>query len=211
MCYEEKCYTFFMKRLFILVAFFIFVIVVVRPTYSATDCSGADDTTRCATCDLCGYCLGQPVPGRWESCRNCLYPELTGTPAEENESLRIEPVSHLPPTPYPGHWYTQLGCIGTNLDSFSEEGAAGNVIQTLLNLLFGVAGGIAFIYIIYGSFVVLTSQADSERINYGRRVLIGAVVGLIFALSSVFLVNVIGGQILKIPGFGGGAVSTPTP
>jgi hypothetical protein len=198
-----------MRRLLIYVFFVIIVFSLVRPAKAVTDCSGIDDASRCTTCDLCGYCLNQTPPASWEGCRNCLYPDLTGSPAEENETLRVEPTTHQAPTSYPGHWYTQLGCISANIGGFSEQGAAGNVIQTLLNLLFGATGGVAFIYIIYGSFIVLTSQADSEKINYGRRLILGAVVGLVFSLSAVFIINMIGGQILKIPGFG--QEITPTP
>lgn len=193
-----------MKRLLIFFIFGFLVFGLARSAYSATDCSGLDDTSRCATCDLCGYCFSegtpQPTPQKWESCRNCLYPDLTGAPAEGNETLRIEPISNAAPSPYPGHWYTMVGCISTNL-GFTGQGAAGSVVQTLLNIIFGAAGGIALLYILYGSFIILTSQADAERLNHGKRVVYGAIIGVIFSLSAVFLVNFVAGNVLKIPGF----------
>jgi len=68
--------------------------------------------------------------------------------------------------------------------------------------VFSVAGGIAFLYLIYGAFIITTSQSNPERLNYGRRVVYGAITGLIFTLGSVFIVKFIASGILKIPGFG---------
>ena len=82
-----------MRRLLIYVFFVIIVFSLVRPAKAVTDCSGIDDASRCTTCDLCGYCLNQTPPACWEGCRNCLYPDLTGSPAEENETLRVEPTT----------------------------------------------------------------------------------------------------------------------
>lgn len=194
-----------MKRLFLLFIFVSLLLTVCgKVKAQAVDCV----TERCATCDLCGYCLGanpappaQNPPADWEACRNCLYPDIT-SPAEDNETLRIDQTNNNGPTPFPGSWYTMIGCVSTNIGSFTGQGAAGGVVQTLLNLIFGIAGGIAFLYILYGAFIILTSSADIERLNYGRRVIFGAIIGIIFSLSAVFLVNLIGGGILKIPGFG---------
>ncbi len=97
-----------------------------------------------------------------------------------------------------------IGCLRTNLaGGFTERGAAAGVVQTLLNLIFSAVGGIAFLYLLYGAFLVLTSQADPERLNQGKRVVYGAVIGLIFTITSVFLINFIASGVLKIPGFGG--------
>jgi len=113
----------------------------------------------------------------------------------------VDPASNTGPTPYPGRQYTVIGCIKTDLASFSQQGAAAGVVQTLLNIIFGIIGGLAFLYLIYGSFVVLTSQAEPERLNYGKRLIIGAVVGAVFSLLSVFIVNFLASGILRIPGF----------
>lgn len=188
------------------------------PTIEPTSALPTEEPTlepaapRYATCDLCGLCQDidssnplaapvlRPTPGNWVNCRNCLYPSLTNSPAESLDTLKVDD-NNQPIAPAKGRWYTGLGCINTNLASFQEQGAAGSVIQTLLNIIFGVAGSVAFLYIIYGSFLVLTSQADPEKLNQGKKVLMGAIVGLIFCLGSVFLVNLIGSGILKIPGF----------
>jgi len=122
------------------------------------------------------------------------------------ETLIIDPETNLPVSAASGKQYTFLGCISSGTESF-QEGGAGNVVQTLLKTIFSVVGGIAFLYILYGSFIIASSQNDPERLNYGKRVIYGAIAGLIFSLTSVMLVNIVAGQILKIPGFSGS--STP--
>ncbi len=152
---------------------------------------------RYAACDLCGYCPPDNPPDSWTSCAKCLY-NTDGNPTDK-QTLLIDPTTNLPPTPYPGHQYTMIGCITTN--GFQQEGAAASVVQVILNIIFSIVGGIAFIYLIYGSFIVATSQSDPEKLNYGKRLIGGAIIGLIFTLASAFIVNIITSGVLKIPGF----------
>jgi len=158
-----------------------------------------------STCDLSGFCPPNQPPSNWENCRACLY-QSSSTDPNSLETLVIEPTTNLPPTPMPGRWYTFIGCVKTNLNSFESEGAAGSVVQILLDLLFSVAGGLSLIYFIYGSFLILTSQSEPERLNQGRGIIYGAIAGIVFSLSAVFLINLIASGILKIPGF-----SSPIP
>jgi len=169
-----------------------------------------DPTPRTAACDLCGYCPPNNPPQSWSSCLKCIYPNITPDPATK-ESLKIEPTINLPPTPYPGHQYTFLGCLGGSTGFTVGEGSsAGPVVQSILKIVFSIVGGIAFLYLLYGSFIIATSQSDPERLNYGRRLITGAIIGLVFALSSVLIMNFIATNILKVPGFGETPTPTPT-
>ena len=178
-----------MKKVFVL-GIFLFVIFNF-PVF------GQD---RYATCDQCGYCMDSTVPTNWENCRTCLY-ESASTDPTSNETLKIDD-ENIPVTPMPGRWYVLGTCVKT-AGGFQQEGAASSLVQVLLNLIFKTAGGIAFIYFIYGSFIVLTSQSEPEKINHGKRIITGAIVGLVIALGSVFLVNLLASGFLKIPGFNG--------
>lgn len=155
---------------------------------------------RFAACDLCGFCPPADPPQSWLSCKKCLYPDIGDDPTTM-ESLAIDEESNLPPTPFPGKQYTFLGCIGGDGGGFTQEGSASGVVQPILNIVFSLAGGAAFLYLIYGSFIVVTSQADPEKLNYGRRLVVGSIVGLVFTLSSVLIVNFIASGVLKVPGF----------
>jgi hypothetical protein len=223
MVVDNFCYTFFMKRfLFTIIIVFIFLfktgqspvyalrlptetpVPIPSPTETLpTPTSVIQEPTgpRYAACDLCGYCPPNTAPQSWPSCQKCLYPNISSDPTTM-ESLIIDPETNLPPSPFPGRQHTFLGCLGKGEGGFGEEGAAGSVIQSILNIIFSAAGGIAFLYLIYGSFVVATSQANPEKLNYGKRVVYGAIAGLVFTLASVFIVKFIASGILKIPGFG---------
>jgi hypothetical protein len=95
-----------------------------------------------------------------------------------------------------------LGCITSGAGVGFKDGAP-SVVQAMLNVIFSLSGGVAFLYLMYGGFIYMTSQADAEQLNYGKRLITGAIVGLILTFGSVFLVNLIGSGILKIPGFTG--------
>ncbi len=220
-----------MKKGFVLLAltgFFFIVPLLSRIEAAVTPPPAAN--VRYVTCDACGYCpkvingetsscekVEGSKPGNWETCVKCLYPDLypegSNPNPEECETLKIEGNAKLPPQPARGRQYTAIGCLTTQGGFQNDKGlGASSFVQAIFDLLvFRVIGGIAFLYLMYGSFIILTSQADPERLNYGRRVVTGAAVGLIFALSSVFIVNLIGSGILRLPGFSGQATPTPGP
>jgi len=190
-----------MKKILLLVLVFLLSTNILSSVLAQTP-TVAPGGPRYAACDLCGYCPPNPAPQSWPACQKCLYPEINPDPAVM-DSLKVDEETNLPPTPFPGRQYTFLGCLGGE-GGFTEQGAAGSVVQSLLNIVFSMIGGIAFLYLLYGAFVIATSQAHPERLNYGKRVVYGAIAGLIFTLGSVFIVKFIASGILKIPGFGTG-------
>lgn len=185
-----------MKHVFLFLVLFILL-------FSAQQALAISPTpaNRYAACDLCGYCPPDSPPSNWKSCKECLYPDITSDDPLSKNTLKIDPLTNVGPTIAVGRQYTMIGCIQTDL-GFTKEGAASSVTQTLLNIIFGVVGGVAFLYLIYGSFIILTSQSNPERLNYGKRLVFGAIIGVIFTLASVFIVNFITSGILRIPGFG---------
>ncbi len=197
-------YTVSMKRFFLFLGIFLLMFFA-PPTFAQG---------RYASCDLCGFCItpnptpnalptADTPPGNWESCRNCLYPDLLGVPASSLATLQINP-SGVTTHAKGGHYYTMLGCISTNMNDFTNPTAAGSVTQKLLDTIFSIAGAIAFLYLIYGAFLILTSQSDPERLNHGKRTVYGAIIGVVFVIISVFIVNILATNVLKLPGFGGG-------
>lgn len=212
---------------------FIFTCIVLSLFFSSPSMAQGPAVERFATCDACGYCpevingdlpscveiipqnaATPPInksPGNWKPCVRCLYPDLYPTTSDPDpaacDTVRINPDTNMPPTPYIGRQYTMIGCLTSDGGFGNNTGSgASSFVQALFDLLvFRIMGGIAFLYLLYGAFLVLTSRAEPERLNFGKRVIIAAVVGLIFALSSVFIVNLIGSGILRLPGFTGTA------
>lgn len=188
---------------------FVAIVIVFTP-----DSINAQTTNRFAQCDLCGYCNGQDAPGDWNECAACVYPDIPIAPEDanplDNYTLEIkEDASRnfVQVTPYQGRMHTMLGCLSTNIGDFNvfDQNAgqvASPVINTILNMLFRIAGGLAFLYLLYGSYVVMTSRDNPEQVARGRATIIGSIVGVVFALSATLILNFIGGTI-GIPGFGG--------
>lgn len=149
-----------------------------------------------ATCDLCGYCPPLNPPGDWQNCCLCLYPQAGCADPTNNSTLKV--INNNPITPAPGRWWGLGQCISF-ASGFTSEGAASSLTQTIINLIGRIAGGIAFIYLIYGSVIFLTSQSEPEKINHAKKIIAGALIGLIISLGAVFIINLIASKILKIP------------
>lgn len=62
----------------------------------------------------------------------------------------------------------------------------------------GIAGGIGFLFLIYASFQVMTSQGDPKRLQTGKELLMSAVSGIILLAFSVLVLKVLGVNILGI-------------
>jgi len=154
-----------------------------------------------AVCDLCGYCPPNNPPSNWEKCVDCLYPGASKNPGSK-DTLKINPSDNSAPTPYPGRKYTVFGCINVAGGFKTEEGVVG-VGQFFLNIFFSIIGGVAFLFLLYGGLTILLSQSNPEKLNYGKRVVYGAIIGLIFSFLSVFIVRILASNILRIPGFAG--------
>jgi hypothetical protein len=66
----------------------------------------------------------------------------------------------------------------------------------------GIAGGIAFLFILYSVLLITTSQGDPKKLQAGQEQLTSAITGLILVIFAVFVLRVIGVDIFCIPGFG---------
>lgn len=90
-----------------------------------------------------------------------------------------------------GVW-SAFGCIGAT---------PSGLFTTLFSVGLGIAGGIAFLLILFGGFQILSSAGNPEQLNEGRELVSAAVAGLLMIIFSVFLLRLIGYDILRIPGF----------
>lgn len=89
-----------------------------------------------------------------------------------------------------GVW-TAIGCIDFNLSNFFR--------QTMFGLAIGFAGIFALLCIIYSSFMLVVSSGNPERIKKAQELLTSCIMGLILIIFSVFILRVIGIDILRIP------------
>lgn len=106
------------------------------------------------------------------SCEKCMVPVVTGGPV--------------------GVW-TGVGCMGSNIGSFIQE--------TLLGWGVGLAGGISMLCIMYAAFMMQTSGGEAEKIKKAQQLMTSCITGLMLIIFSVFILQLIGVRILRIPGF----------
>lgn len=162
-----------------------FTLPTVGPAQGGT---GAGQNAGTANCDVCGYCAGAAAPSNWSSCGRCMYPSLVSQTTTPESGLTLKGL----PEPDQDHYYTDLGCISTDPGEFAAQ---------ISRLFFSIVGGIAFLYFLYGSAVVATARSDPERLNHGKRIVYGSIIGLLFVLFSLFLVRFLAGS-LGLPGIG---------
>lgn len=91
-------------------------------------------------------------------------------------------------------------CVNT---AFGRINATpGAFISQLIRIGIGIGSGIALLLIIYGSFKIATSQGTPEAISEGREIITSAVIGLVFMVLSVSLMQILGVDILGLGSYG---------
>ncbi|EKD87092.1 MAG: hypothetical protein ACD_37C00045G0004 [uncultured bacterium] len=89
---------------------------------------------------------------------------------------------------------TALGTIGTGAPEF---------VRWVLGFVLGISGAIVLIIIIITGYRLMTSQGDPEKIKNAKDALTSAIVGLLFIIFSLVILQFITADILQLPGFGG--------
>lgn len=116
---------------------------------------------------------------------------LLGDAAEQDacrECMNTDPNS----TDRAGVW-SGIGCVKTNLAEFVQE--------TVFGMIIGIAGMAALLCIIYCAFQLQLSQNNPEKIKETQELLTSCITGLILILFSIFILRIIGVDLLRIPGF----------
>lgn len=87
---------------------------------------------------------------------------------------------------------TDLGCIPNDPFAF---------VAKFYGIGLGIIGGVALLFIIYGGYIILTSQGDPNQLNTGKSYIYYAIAGLLLAIFGFVFIQVIAVDILHIPGF----------
>lgn len=92
-----------------------------------------------------------------------------------------------------GGIYTGMGCIPSSLGDF--------ISNFVLRIGIGIAGFISLLCIIYSAILLQVSQGNPETIQKARDQITSCIIGLVMIIFSVFILRLIGVDILRIPGF----------
>lgn len=95
---------------------------------------------------------------------------------------------------------TAIGCIPVLGNNGSYD-----FLNFVLQWAFGIGGGIAFLLIVYSGFMTMTSQGNPERLQAGKELLTSAITGIVLLIFSVFILKLIGVDILGLGQFGFGS------
>jgi len=87
---------------------------------------------------------------------------------------------------------TAVGCLPV-----SDKNA---FLSFILRWAIGIAGGVSFILIASSGFMIITAAGDKRKLQGGKELLTAAVSGLFLIIFSVFILDLIGIRILRIPG-----------
>ncbi len=87
---------------------------------------------------------------------------------------------------------TAIGCIPTE---------PRELINGLLRFGTFAAGGIAFLLMILASLEMITAEGSAEVIKKAQEKFYSAIIGLLFIIFAVLLMQIIGVDILSLPGF----------
>lgn len=98
-----------------------------------------------------------------------------------------------------GVW-TAVGCV---------ERTPQSIVKSFLEIGLGVGGGICLLMCLTAGFMLTTSQGDPKQVTEAREMITSAIIGLLFIIFSVFILQFIGVTIFNIPGFGAAPTVTP--
>lgn len=91
-----------------------------------------------------------------------------------------------------GGVWTAVGCWNASSPS--------DFIQWFIRLGTGLGGGIAMLLILYSGLQRIMSAGNPEKLNEAKELMNAAISGLLLIIFSIFLLRLIGVDILQIPG-----------
>ncbi|MFC1649623.1 choice-of-anchor Q domain-containing protein [Patescibacteria group bacterium] len=92
-----------------------------------------------------------------------------------------------------GTVYTALGCVPVDTaDAF---------IFFVLQRGLAIGGGITLLLLIYATYLYMTSAGDPKKLQAAKELFTAALSGLLIIIFSIFVLRIVGQEILRLPGF----------
>ena len=168
----------------------------VSPSNICSDCYIASDGAFVARNNNCGSGLtaqcSDGVGGPGLSQCFCLTDGTIEYYPGMGESSTVTSITHIynPLCADGNSISTAFGCIPYDASEFAAK---------FLQILFGIAGGIAFLLMVYGFILVATSSGDEKKLQAAKETITSAITGLLISIFALFLFRLIVVNILKIP------------
>lgn len=178
-----------MKKILLAAALFLlFLVIFPKNSFAQSPLNCGLLSEPC--CNLAGS-----SPNSCQTGLTCSGGKCVALPGTTNPPRRgtITPITTASPTdgcPDGESINTAIGCIPVgNTNAF---------IGFILRWAIGVGGGIAFLLILYAGFMIMTSSGNPDRLKAGQELMTSAIAGIIMLIFSVFILRVIGVNILGI-------------
>lgn len=120
------------------------------------------------------------------------------TPIDPNQIL-ITSIPTRPPTPTPPPGPCKNNVCITAIGEISTDPAG--FVKSIFGIILSLSGGVALLLIIFSGYKLMLSQGNPEKAQEAKETLTAAIVGLLFIIFSLVILQVIGVDILRIPGF----------
>jgi len=118
----------------------------------------------------------------WTICK-CGGPPLPEAPTPAPQPILCENRNEID---------TAIGCIPVDdINRFSAF---------IIRWAIGMGGGISFLLILLSGFIIITSSGNPQKVKAGKELLTSAISGLILIIFSVFILEIVGLRIFRIPG-----------
>ena len=121
--------------------------------------------------------------------QTCFPPCPTGYSCENKPGIGVGCVASSSSCTNSSDVFTALGCIPTD---------PAELVKWILGWSIAMGGGIAFLLSLWGGVTIILAGGNPEKMNEGKEIITSAVSGLLFILFSVFLLRLIGVNILEI-------------
>jgi hypothetical protein len=88
---------------------------------------------------------------------------------------------------------TAIGCV-----PITSLSGSGGFMSFVLGWGTGVAGGVAFLLMLFAGFQIMTSSGNPQKLQAGKELLGAAISGLLLLIFSAFILRLVGVDILGI-------------
>ena len=111
--------------------------------------------------------------------------------------MKIIFAQEVPDVQLPDYTDSEIEALGT----FRFTGQTpGEIISTLVPLVFFIAGLALLVYFLVGGFKLLTSGGNPKVIAAGQKILTNALIGFLIVIAAYWLYQILGTILLPVPG-----------
>lgn len=152
---------------------------------AGTTCASLDTSSSDTTC-IKDSVLSQIENERMHASLPCSqWVNLSGTP--------------VPASEIKGKKDIKCASVNTAIGNISTDPAG--FVKSIFSIVLGLSGGIALILIIISGYSFMTSQGNPEKVKAATERLTSAIIGLLFIIFAFVILQIVGVDILRIPGF----------